>query len=528
MKILKNVRENKDQYTIAEINCFEKPIAIALTKYDPFLSHLYYISLKMLQVYDVKGFCCQNYDAFPILSSIKEVMLRLGFSLEEAQIENSLSDVIMKEINNGHIVFVEGNLKELYYSKHYRTNNWNHLFLIKGYDQEREIYYINDASQLLSDEITYKDFILTFDIMNNMFQNNIRRTKSIYTLRQQNYNQCNRFKLMAEFLKPFLESRIIELLNEETQLLRLEEEFLTDQDKELIVNNLRKILINKRVLINEIILALRELNLEEQVEIINESANGVIKGWEVIINRTIRNIYRNVKEDIRLKIVRIKEVEERFHKSMSEIYNYLMHLSEINTHVGTKERDKLFQKGTFMSYEYKIENDDDIIHIRDRTIRFVFDKGKTYNSWEDDLSPKLLFEKAVDFSAQYEVTTKVRMINEKEYPYAMAGIVLKDSKNSIYFYGVSCGVKILFDICGINGNVVSQGINEGTVYLKIRIEGKKCSLMFASHIDPRIFRVIEELELKDEIVEFGIGCKTWGEYSVLSVEFSEIDIRNIS
>lgn len=82
----------------------------------------------------------------------------------------NINTTIEKILDNNNPFFIPGNLIELFYSKFYKTSDWMHLFLIKGYDSLKNIYHILDSTQR-RDELDYDcyDFVITYDILKDMY-----------------------------------------------------------------------------------------------------------------------------------------------------------------------------------------------------------------------------------------------------------------------------------------------------------------------------------------------------------------------
>ena len=59
---------------------------------------------------------------------------------EREEVVIKIHKIIINLIKSNKPVLLTGNLKELYYSSHYKEQDARHLFLIVGYDNEKKIY----------------------------------------------------------------------------------------------------------------------------------------------------------------------------------------------------------------------------------------------------------------------------------------------------------------------------------------------------------------------------------------------------
>lgn len=178
-KILNNVKPNEDQWPIKEIDCFTKPHALAIESLAPnkglYDSYLYYLALSKSY-----GFCHkfeegQNwaFDVHPYVSNL------LGFNYK-GQICNNASELknfIKSSIDAGQPVIVPGNLKKLFYSWAYKKMDGLHIFLVKGYNEELDLYSIQDCMQnfeLIPDfnktSGNYTSFLIPMDTLIDCWQ----------------------------------------------------------------------------------------------------------------------------------------------------------------------------------------------------------------------------------------------------------------------------------------------------------------------------------------------------------------------
>jgi hypothetical protein len=531
LKIIKSVRANADNYTVAEVNCFEKPIAVAVDSYKKGFSHFYYLYIKMIQAYEVNGYKYAMFQDFPIIEATKDILPKLfGFQLKTILVDEDIQNSIIKEIDCNRIVFVQGNLRELFYTNHYKCDDWNHLFLIKGYDETKKLYYINDAAHILAEDVTYMHFILPFEIVHNMFNNNpFNEKKYINSLYAPDNYEANIDLAAKNFLKEYFEIIDTSCLKEELQLQAFDyncnNKNLTDDEKKSIAYELKRITANKKVFFNELLLGLSLVVKDiESLNNIKDLTSRIISLWEVIINRSVINAYNNRENSEMKRIKDVKALEFELFQSLSNIYNNIIAISENGINSNSTN-----QICSFTSTKFYLEyNDDNIINFNNHTINFCFNNGKTYNTWDEDASPKIMFDNTCYNPRKVELSARVRLLESSELPYLMAGIVLRDLSEKVYYFGICNAVKIVLDLGGINGNICNHNVNQKDFILKVRLEETKCSVLYAYYSDNPEFILINTVDLNECIKEIGIGCKTWQEYEPISVEFSDVKITPIA
>lgn len=165
-KILNQVKVVEERHTYLDINCFEKPICILLDNIGTGYSDVFFLYLKIIECYDIKSFQEEVLSNFFItMKYILSDKLHLTISVFEQP--DNLHKTIMEQIDEGKPVMLGGNLKYLFYSKYYMEQDYAHLFLIKGYDAEKQIYYILDDKQRTDEK--YDEFILPFQEIEKLY-----------------------------------------------------------------------------------------------------------------------------------------------------------------------------------------------------------------------------------------------------------------------------------------------------------------------------------------------------------------------
>ncbi len=199
-KILKQVKVVEDKHTYLNINCFEKPTCILLDNIGSGYSDIFFLYIKIIECYEIKTFREEVLSNFFItMKYILDEILQLDIELFE-QVEN-LHQTIKSHIDKGKPVMVSGNLKYLFYSKYYMEEDYAHLFLIKGYDDEKQIYYILDDKQRTDEKCD--EFILQFSEIERLY-NGYFEKENCTALCSLDINPKNKCLDTGEYLKECL------------------------------------------------------------------------------------------------------------------------------------------------------------------------------------------------------------------------------------------------------------------------------------------------------------------------------------
>ena len=162
---LRNIDDTIESYSLDYLDCFERPSAIVLDSLLENGGSMYIMITKLLKSFYLFNEITQD-DVMDLITR------NFGINCYNVPVGNHLIESVIDCLNEGNPVLVPGNLKKLYYSEHYMINDWRHLFLIKGYDDEGKIFKIVDSTQQppRDDIIHYTDFFLKFEDLCLMFE----------------------------------------------------------------------------------------------------------------------------------------------------------------------------------------------------------------------------------------------------------------------------------------------------------------------------------------------------------------------
>lgn len=179
VKIISGIVENKDKYPWEQLGCFYRPFAIlfesfSMGYFDIFLFYTsYYNSFsadgQFSNIFEEDKTCKQSF--FNFYENVLKDRLGLYINLIEFWTEEEMHLKIREELDSGAPVLVPIDLIELSYNQGYKQESHMHFFIMKGYNNSKEIYYILDNMHLEGGSSTiYKDFTLKYKDLYGMMQ----------------------------------------------------------------------------------------------------------------------------------------------------------------------------------------------------------------------------------------------------------------------------------------------------------------------------------------------------------------------
>lgn len=114
-----------NKYDFNYVTCFEKPLGLTLSSFGESYQRLFLLYLKLFQTYRTRTFGKQElylYDFRKVVKWIVENQLKLKLTIQKPE-NDEIYDIIQRELDQHRAVLVTVNLKELYYSRHYKLNH---------------------------------------------------------------------------------------------------------------------------------------------------------------------------------------------------------------------------------------------------------------------------------------------------------------------------------------------------------------------------------------------------------------------
>ena len=169
--VQKKIVPNDDNYSPRELTCFHKPWAILYGSIKKEYFNLYLLTSIFYENfdynyyfkwYDFNGNFNNNYYKF-----VKEILEpRFGVKVNKNvyKSQNEFIKNICSNLENDHRILVPVDLIELPYYEEYKVRNHVHFLIIKGFDIDKEVFYVLDNMQIDGGiDGVYKNFALTFD-----------------------------------------------------------------------------------------------------------------------------------------------------------------------------------------------------------------------------------------------------------------------------------------------------------------------------------------------------------------------------
>lgn len=519
--IIKNIKVNDDSYSFEKISCFERPVGIALSRYNEMYSSYYYMYIKLVESYNVLKYKDENYVDYKF-TYLTTVLLEeyMGIKYNKYYTDNEISHFVENQIDKNNPVLIPCNLYGLYYSAHYMIHNWPHLFLINGYDEKRKLYNIIDSEQT-NDK--YSDFFMKYDQMEEIYRLHdcFHKKTDIFYLEQINSNDSKDEKeILINFMElylngldkqPYKELEIIDVINSMTNNCNIESNY----SLETLTRRLLNIPKYKEVIFSELIkcLELYKYNVNE-IDLMSSIMNKLISSWTLFINKSLRKVYchkpieynTNTLNDIYIYENELRKCIEKANKSLN---NFSMCDTKLNEH------DDL---------DYYCENNhDNIISIKNKVITFDFNNDKEYNSWLYDNCPKYIFNKKINLDSEnyFAVTVNIDEISEETSYHC--GIIIRTDNNQLYMWGIDSGISLKFDHIGVI-NIKEEALVDLNLVLYISINNDKCEFGYYDQKKNNQI-IVDTVYLDSNVLEVGVACKTWGNKKRLLAQFSDYNLN---
>lgn len=499
-------------YTFEQVNCVENPIKIAYGNYGKYNEIAFLLYVKMQFCYNLKKFKGIDTNKMSSLQRIEKVLEKeLNVNIHRKRPLNFFKD-IEQLLEMKHSVLIVGNLKELFYSNHYKKTNWIHLFLITGFDSERRIFFVIDSTQLRVNGVqNYCEFVIPYDIMYNMYEswNKYKSYEDILFFDStEKHGKENEKDILKDFLIEFLYGKDDQPYCE----ISLVEKILCKETGELACERLMKIHHSKEVLFNEIdkILLICRIDKELYEMYVLRKDALLMKNREVV-NRVIYLVYKNEKEKILGEVERLK-VEETQMKEL--LHNVLMSIKE-----GSKQAKKNKKSDNLEN------NKDEIISISESGIyKFVFRGDRIYNNWQRDEAPKVICYRGNKKEEYFDIQSKVYLKYYDRYDKFSAGIFIKTDKGATYIWGINCGMSLRFEYTSVDPKKLEIFECEDSLYLQFKACGKDYYLGY-SYDGLNFQKEKLDFSLDGNIIEAGLVCKTWELPKEIVIEFSDLKIN---
>lgn len=467
-------------YSLDKVNCYERQIANSLEFYHENYGKIYLILNKIRDVYVMPNANFRNIN----LSNI------LGIKISHESCEFcSLINKIINKIDMNEIVLLEGDLKYLYYSDYFMHSSWPHLFLIEGYNTEKQLLFIYDNVHLGGLDQMYGHFKLTYNLVHDVSIKN-KFCKIININKLKNYDRKNLLVIISN-----LTDLLIEVIN------NFDNKIICELETKQIRNNNNLLNVPKymEVLFNEysdlVCCIINDCSFKENIRLAE-----YINIWKKIVNRNILNYFRS------------KSVNGVLEEDREAINNYeKLILIELNSIKYILANTDFLLPVSNKDNTYTIENDNDhIIKIENKNIYFNFQKNKNYNMWIEDSAPKcLLYQGEInDFILNVDINIDKKYTVEK----FQIGIYW-EIQNKMYFAAIDNSDLLVLDEIGKN----NLSYNKEVLYKHVLLVEYKNKVLSVKIDDDTytLSRCVLENDINGS--KLGVSCKTWGKPGKLDI-----------
>lgn len=504
IKCVEQLSDTIENYGLDRVNCFEKQIINVLNCYKNRLGYYFIMLCKVVQVYNIEGIVDQR-------DFIKKCIFEVfGINIKTYSFDEKYDCRIKDFIDNGIPVFVRGNLKELFYSSHYKIDDCPHLFLIKGYNTSNNCYiildntYISDLGGKETDLFISPELLYT---VNKSFE--VLGVSGYYTV----FEKTNKF---SEVTEEFLFSYIVDLyLSSEgyNQLKLLKSAIVSNDSIDMCyvtnINKFRIVFIEE--IINLMVISGYDANLiKDMLELKERISNN----WDLFFRKMMINIKRKKYEEI---------METQLPVNLVRDENALKKYIEKFRVYFTNCKNQKYENDIICEDFVSENNEDNIIRKIEKGFVFKFNTGKIYNSWFSDDCPKVLLFNKFHIGSKLVVkcTASVGMMFEEcNFQF---GIFVRNKSIGTYFAAIDLKDKMVLDCFGTKNQSTNESFSMSKeIYLEIDKNRISCGIIAN---DCKIEQLSTLYFGKDDF-DIGLACKTWGNGKQLEIKFTDIKIES--
>ncbi len=483
-----------NRHNLDKVSCYERPVSDILNYYAPMAGDLYIIMRKILGLYG---------DGQDNSISIKDI---LSFNCNSTR--RISKGYILNQLSKGNPVIVAVNLKEIFFTKYFKTKDWPHWLLIKGYDEYTDNFCIIDNihNSILGKE--YEEFHIPRKIVMKAAASYKKRYEEDIIFTYENQGFCYE-KALEKILDMYIyfnkgQENLIQY-----KLLRNIAELTGNSQMNNICSEMKQRLINvnkyKEVISEELDrqFALYGIETGQLKEVISKNT----KLWQEYSLRVLMDISKGDLEDVNIpKEILFSEAE----------------IDEVMEKLLFEERMNRVRIATIYAYTAGISDGREIIEAKDSSVLFTFNDGRLHNWWLEDNAPK--YKVYSGSITRMKVKCDVTFGEYTREEQFQVGIYIKSMDNDVPdIKPILCA----YDNCG---RYVIDTVGESSMGIDV---GVKTSLTMELEVDNNIlrYRIDDEEYLAMDLqkvleYEVGLACKTWGNGGYLQVKFENVEVCN--
>lgn len=516
MYLVQNVNKQKEIYTLDQVNCMEKPIAIMLDGYNPSYRHIFILFMKMMQSYNLNYYKEINFCNLRTMPRVDIIMDReMNIKLKSNNRFSSCEDFynfIDLNIQANNPVVVPVNLKELYYSKFYLKNDWYHSFFVYDHDKERGLFHIFDSVQI-SNPINYDKFVIQEKVLYDMyksFNENLYEESVYYIDSSQVSKEIDIKKSVINCLNKFVYDRSKNVYIEVDLINKIISEKKINRDK---INELRSIYHRKEVFYNELNFFFKKIGCDiDKVKKFNKLKENLLDNWNIVSCKIIYKLYHSNIDGIIADLKNVLDYEESMFLFVKGILNTL----NFDVVKSSYEEDKEY---SFINNEDKI-----ITKISKSSFQFCFNNNKLYNNWFKDESPKIMYNTQVTTNSNVEMSARFCLDKYEVGSNFIIGFIFKTNSGENYLFGLNSGMSLQMEHTSVNNCMLTFPTDDNNIRIMVNIANNHL------HINCKINKEKKkafDIDVNSEIKMCGVCCKTWMKFQplILRVEDLKVSIR---
>ena len=488
------LKDSTLDYALDEIDCFQKPITIALNSLDETMSDIFVMYAKTLEIY-----------SYYSMSMIRNELLNILDSIGLVKRKKKKVDIIKyicDEIDKNNLLIIGLDYFEIFYSEYFRRESYPHWVIANGYDKYAKITSIIDYTQHMNLNYEYSNFHILNKLIydaNKLYRKNYGIQDDCFSI-----NTCNNINVL-QHIKTFLEFMISQLSKQELSTIFWLDimKKAVEEDVEPIQTHIININKSRKVFFHKLIKIMYYLEYDKgEISAFGDGSQILIKQYINLTNINLIHFDNNTVEFIESIKIHEKLVFDKIIK-----FNQFVNLK---MEIDGKRNNRIVRK--------RILNDDDgIVHVNDG-VYFNFYKAKDYNWWEIDHAPKYELD-ILGNDETIEIQADIEIDNSKECDSFQVGFYIKSNKEA-YFAGI--GFNNICCIDNINKDNYSCYLEYKpmqSIYLKIShnfIEIGNCVGKIRNKILKRYY-------VRRNKVSVGLVCKKWGGYGNLCIKFCNVE-----
>lgn len=489
-------RANVESYSLDLVNCFERSFGLCVNMTQKKYSDLLFMMNDFIRCYGIpyKEFETFEREAY-LCEQIFEIECKKRF------VNNDLKSCIKESLREDHLVLAPGNLKKLFYSDQYMEIDWPHLFFVTGFNEDKNLFYLLDSTQLKSNDPKEKEFVIDQDYFIKVFDGyfNAFPSNSLPYVFSIDFSRLpNKIELVIKKCYELILSRYMnDMTYQEIRIMNQVESINSSLNS---VFNMPK---RKKFFYEILWKTFIDFHLmeKEQSDYLNNLLDILIDKWQIYINSFYKNMLQNLPQTNFSLLEEIIELEEEIRLiNQKKLTKYIEDSTKTNFEIMESDSENILEN-----------NSDEIIKKDGNNFIFTFSGDKLYNTWFDDESPKICcgIEDSIDFS-----TTVTVLENDYRADF-VAGIYLRTATD-LFFFGIDSCRRINIDKTKKVNSVEHIVGNFSSISLRVYFTAGICSFYVVQ--ENELILLHKEL-LSKQRIEVGLACKTYTEPHPLKIYF---------